>query len=97
MDLFSEVQEFASWKPVGNPQKLTESSLYPSVDHITVVETEEFGNSFCFYMKNGNTRRIFASRDCKLEAGDSVNPQTVTIQQFEREGEYCLKANGSKL
>lgn len=97
MDLFASTQEFAGWKPVGAPQKLSESSLYNSIDHITVVPTENYGPSMCFFMKSGGQRRVFLSRDCALEIGDSVNPETVTLQQFERNDEKCLKADGSRL
>ena len=97
MDLFASTQEFAGWKPVGAPQKLSESSLYSSIDHITVVPTTDYGPSMCFFMKSGGQRRVFLSRDCALEVGDFVNPETVTLQQFERNGENCLKADGSKL
>ena len=96
MDLFASTQEFAGWKPCGS-QRLTESSLYPEVSHIEVAETAEYGNTMCFFMKSGGQRRIFLSRDCNLEAGDRVNPETVNLLQFERNGETCLKAEGSKL
>lgn len=71
-----------------------------TIKSIEVTEHEfEWGTavSFCFAMTNGAVKYAFMSRDCELEVGDAVDPNSVEFIELERDGETCLKVTGSKL
>lgn len=56
------------------------------VDKAMVVESK-YGNSCCFFMKNGTTMYVPMSNDSKSKAGDYINLYEAEIVTLSKEGE----------
>lgn len=87
-----------SWEVVGREALSSEDKK--AVNKITVVEKEqEWGTSIsmCFMMAGGGQKFVALSRDCDLEPGEIVDPETVEILELERDGETIYRAEGEAI
>lgn len=51
------------------------------------VVASEYGNSCCFFMKNGTTMYVPMDRDAKSQVGDFIELKTAQVITLHKEGE----------
>ena len=55
------------------------------------VVASEYGNSCCFFMKNGTTMYVPMSQDAKSGIGDMVDLSSAEIVTLEKQGEWDIQ------
>ena len=92
----SSLQEYGGAYQVAKQAKLSNEDL-ASLSKITVVNSD-FGESMCFHTLAGTMKFVPLDKDSKLTAGQTVDPQSVTIKQLEKPGfSSILRADGSAI
>lgn len=86
-----------NWEMV-DKSKFSKAEL-KNIDSAEVVEKEQdwgISTSICLHMKSGKRKYIALSNQSDLEVGDVVDPSTIEVMTFERDGEDkpCFKADG---
>lgn len=85
MNFFSNKKVYGGKWSVKSVSKFTEEEI-ALVDKAIVVESD-FGESCCFFMKNGTTIYTPMSNDSKSSVGDSLNLRDIEIVVLEKTGE----------
>lgn len=93
MNIFSKLQVYAGKWSV----KATRSFGEDEINAVTKTEVvvSSYGNSVCFFMKNGGQTYIPLSNDSTLAVGDTVDLSKAELLTLEKEGEsdiYRVKA-----
>lgn len=89
MNLFSSLKVYGGkWNEKAS-RKFTQEEL-ALVTKAQVVESQ-YGNSCCFFMKNGTTMYVPMSSDAKSEVGDVVDLKEAEIVTLEKSGEKDIQ------
>ena len=85
MNIFSGRKVYGGKWSVKSVTKFTEEEIN-MVDKAQVVDSL-YGNSCCFFMKNGTSIYIPMSNDAKSDVGDFIDMRTAEIITLEKPGE----------
>lgn len=85
MSLFSNLKVYGGKWAEKATRRFTEDEL-ALVTKAQVVESQ-YGNSCCFFMKNGTTMYIPMSNDAKSDVGDIINLSEAEIVTLEKQNE----------
>ena len=85
MNIFSSLKLYAGKWLVKATRKFSQEEIN-SVDNVSVVESQ-YGNSACFFMKNGGQIFIPLSTDSALAVGDTFKLEDAELLTLGREGE----------
>lgn len=85
MNLFSTIKSYGGRWMEKNSRKFTEEEI-SLVSKAKVVESQ-YGNSCCFFMKNGTTMYVPMSNDAKSDVGDTINLAEAEVVTLEKVGE----------
>lgn len=85
MNIFSKLQVYAGkWN-------LKASRSFNSEEIAAISKTEvvpsQYGNSVCFFLKEGGQTYIPLSNDSELTVGDTVDLSSASLLTLEKEGE----------
>ena len=89
MNLFSGLRVYGGRWAEKSSRKFTQDEL-ALVTKAQVVESQ-YGNSCCFFMKNGTTMYVPMSTDAKSRAGDMVDLHFAEIVTLEKQGEKDIQ------
>ena len=89
MNLFSSLRVYGGKWAEKASRKFTQDEL-ALVTKAQVVESQ-YGNSCCFFMKNGTTMYVPMSTDSKSGVGDIVNLSEAEIVTLEKAGEKDIQ------
>lgn len=88
MNLFDNVRVYGGKWSEKSVRKFTPEEI-SMVEKAKVVESM-YGNSCCFFMKNGTTTYIPMSQDAKSGVGDYIDLKTADIVTLEKKGEIDI-------
>ena len=89
MNLFSNLRVYGGkWTQKSSRKFSVEEK--EMVTKAQVVESQ-YGNSCCFFMKNGTTMFVPMSNDAKSEVGDFINLDEAEILTLEKSGEADIQ------
>jgi len=89
MNLFSSLRVYGGKWAEKASRKFTQDEL-ALVTKAQVVESQ-YGNSCCFFMKNGTTMYVPMSNDSKSGVGDYINLNEAEIVTLEKQGELDIQ------
>lgn len=92
MNLFSSLKVYGGKWTEKATRKFTEDEL-ALVTKAQVVESQ-YGNSCCFFMKNGTTMYIPMSNDAKSNVGDIIYLSEAEVVTFEKLGKNITRIRG---
>jgi len=84
-NLFLTLTQYGGKWEVTNTRKFSDDEK-AMVEKAVVVDSE-YGNSCCFYMKNGNRSFIPMSNDATASLGDVVDINNMEILTLSKQGE----------
>ena len=85
MNIFSSLRVYEGKWMVKASRSFTQEEIN-SVDHASVVDSQ-YGNSVCFFMKNGGQTFIPLSTNSILGIGDNVDLSKAQLLTLERAGD----------
>lgn len=85
MNIFSSLQVYAGKWAIKARRVFNQEEL-AAVEKAEVV-TSQYGNSVCFFMKNGGQSYIPLSQDSTLTVGDAVDLSKAELLTLEKSGE----------
>lgn len=88
MNLFSNLKVYGGKWSIKSSRKFTPEEL-ALVDKAQVVDSQ-YGNSCCFFMKNGTTMFVPMSNDAKSNVGDYIDLKSADIVTLEKTGELDI-------
>ena len=85
MNIFSSLRVYAGKWAVKASRSFSQDEI-DVVDHATVVDSQ-YGNSVCFFMKNGGQTFIPLSTNSALGLGDEVDLSKAQLLTLQRPGD----------
>lgn len=89
MNIFDSLQMYAGKWSVKSSRKFSEEEK-GMVSEARVVASQ-YGNSVCFFMKNGQQGFIPLSNDSKISVGDSVDLEKAELLTLSRPGDADIQ------
>lgn len=89
MTIFDDLKSYGGKWEVKEVRKLNSEEL-EMVSKAKVVDSK-YGNSCCFFMKNGITKYMPMSSDAASMVGDALDLTTIEIVTLMKEGEKDIK------
>lgn len=89
MNIFDSLQMYAGKWSVKSSRKFTNEEK-AMVSEARVVSSQ-YGNSVCFFMKNGQQGFIPLSNDSDLRVGDSVDLEKADLLTLSRPGDADIQ------
>lgn len=85
MNIFSDKKRYGAKYSIVESRKFSEEEKSEVTKAIVVAS--QYGNSCCFFMKNGTTVYIPMANDAKSDVGDAINLNNAEILILERPGD----------
>ena len=85
MNIFTKIRQYAGKWQLKNSRKFTAEEIN-AVERTEVVASQ-YGNSVCFFMKQGGMAFIPLSKESTLGVGESVDLSTAKLLTLSTEGE----------
>ena len=85
MNIFSKLRQYAGKWQLKDSRKFSEEEI-AAVERTEVVASQ-YGNSVCFFMKQGGMAFIPLSKESTLGVGESVDLSTAKLLTLSKEGE----------
>lgn len=87
--IFDELKVYGGKWEEKSSRKFTENEI--SMVEKAQVVASEFGNSCCFFMRNGTTMYIPMDKDAKSQLGDFIDLTTADIVTLGKAGENDIR------
>ena len=85
MNIFSKLKQYAGKWQLKDSRKFSEEEI-AAVERTEVVASQ-YGNSVCFFMKQGGMAFIPISKDSNLGVGESIDMQNAKLLTLSKQGE----------
>ena len=85
MNIFSKIRQYAGKWQLKDSRNFTDEEI-AAVERTEVVASQ-YGNSVCFFMKEGGMSFIPLSKESSLGVGESVDMSTAKLLTLSKSGE----------
>ena len=85
MNIFSKLRQYAGKWQLSDSRKFSEEEI-ASVERTEIVASQ-YGNSVCFFMKEGGMSFIPLSKESSLGVGESIDMQNAKLLTLSKQGE----------